>query len=545
MTATFTEIPSARIAPVSQVNTHGRANYLLAVGFVALCLLAGSQAARAQQLKSTCTQARPYLTDAHAALTAGDPATALKKLGQAVEIDPKCPDAHLLLGLTQFQRGEVAKSIQHYQQALKLDPRSYSAHYDLALAYLKQKKLQLARTQLEQAVALDPRQANAVYDLGIVLLELGQPAAALHPLQRAHALTPDRPDVSFNLVRASLEAGRLDEARRVAKEGSNQLATDFQWNAAIGQEFLKHAQPKDALPHLRAANAARPADDAVRKQLATAYLASRQPDSVLELIQEPKTAEEHYLRGSAFYQAHRFPDADEESDAALTLAPEDPRVLVLRVRLLQRAGQQEAALEMANKASALAPNWDEPHYLAGISNYFLRHYTEARKSLARASELNPKSAVAVFMAALASANEGQPQEAERYLRRAIALQPDNARFHCHLGILLMRENEYTMAEESLKKAAQLKPEYALPHYELGKLWVNSKQWNDARQEFESTIAADPGFTSAYYQLARVYARLGEGEKSERVLADFKRLHQKEKEQDDSVVVDEDAKSESD
>jgi uncharacterized protein HemY len=109
----------------------------------------------------------------------------------------------------------------------------------------------------------------------------------------------------------------------------------------------------------------------------------------------------------------------------------------------------------------------------------------------------------------------------------------------------MRENEYTMAEESLKKAAQLKPEYALPHYELGKLWVNSKQWNDARQEFESTIAADPGFTSAYYQLARVYARLGEGEKSERVLADFKRLHQKEKEQDDSVVVDEDAKSESD
>jgi uncharacterized protein HemY len=107
----------------------------------------------------------------------------------------------------------------------------------------------------------------------------------------------------------------------------------------------------------------------------------------------------------------------------------------------------------------------------------------------------------------------------------------------------MRENEYTMAEKSLKRAAQLKPEYALPHYELGKLWVYSKQWKDASREFESTIAADPGFTSAYYQLARVYAKLGESEKSERVLADFKRLHQKE--QDDSAVVDEDAKSESD
>ena len=297
------------------------------------------------------------------------------------------------------------------------------------------------------------------------------------------------------------------------------------------------------MPYLRAANAARPADDAVRNHLATAYLASRQPDSVLELIQEPKTAEEHYLRGSAFYQAHRFTDADAESDAALTLEPENPKVLVLRVRLLQRAGQQEAALEMARKASGLAPNWDEPLYLAGISSYFLRHYTEARQSLARAFELNPKSAVAIFMAALASASEGKPREAEQYLRRAIALQPDNARFHCHLGILLMRENEYTKAEESLKKAARLKPEYALPHYELGKLWVYSKQWKDASHEFEATLAADPGFTSAYYQLARVYAKLGETEKSERTLADFKRLHQKE--QDDSAVVDEDAKSASD
>jgi Flp pilus assembly protein TadD len=264
---------------------------------------------------------------------------------------------------------------------------------------------------------------------------------------------------------------------------------------------------------------------------------------VLELIQEPKTADEHYLRGSAFYQAHRFPDADAESDAALTLDPENPKVLVLRVRLLQRAGQQEAALEVAHRASGLAPNWDEPHYLAGISSYFLRHYAEARQSLTRAFELNPKSAVAIFMAALAAASEGKPQEAEEYLRRAIALQPDNSRFHCHLGILLMRQTEYTKAEESLRRAAQLKPEYALPHYELGKLWMYSQRWKDASQEFESTIAADPGFSSAYYQLARVYAKLGETEKSERTLADFKRLHQKEK--DDSAVVDEDAKSESD
>jgi tetratricopeptide (TPR) repeat protein len=362
-------------------------------------------------------------------------------------------------------------------------------------------------------------------------------------LRRAHALTPDRLDVSFNLVRAGLEAGRLEDARQAAKQAPVGLQSDFQWNVALGQEFLKHAQPKDALLYLRAAHATRPMDDGVRTQLATAYLGSRQPEGVLELIQEPKTADEHYLRGSALYQAHRFEEADVESDAALTMAPENPRILTLRVRLLQRAGQQQAALQMAQKASSLAPQWDEPFYLAGISFYFLRHYGEARQSLARAAALNPRSATAVFMEALASANEGKATEAEQSLRRAIALQPDNARFHCHLGILLMRGNEYAKAEQSLKKAVQLKPEYALPHYELGKLRVYLKQWKDARQEFESTIAVDPNFTSAYYHLARVYTKLGDTEKSERVLADFKRLHQKER--DDSVVVEEDAKSESD
>jgi len=543
VTATRAGMGQARTSGATKVRNCRRANSLLTTGFIAVQILASFPLAQAQQPRLSCAEAQPYLTGGQTALKANDPAGALEKLNAAIGVDPKCADAHLLLGLTEFQRGEVAKAIQHYRQALKLDPRSYSAHYDLALAYLRDKKPQLARTELEHAVALDPKQADAAYDLSVVLLEMGQPVAALRFLRRAHALTPERPDVSFNLVRASLEAGRLAEARQAAKQAPAGVVSNFQWNAALGQEFLKHAQPKDALPYLRAANAARPDNTDVRTQLATAYLGVRQPDAVLELVETPTTADEHYLRASAFYQAHRLPDADQESDAALTLAPENPKVLALRVRLLQRAGDQEAALEMAQKVAALAPTWDEPFYLTGISQYLLRHYAEARQNLVRASELNPRSATAVFMVALSAAGEGDTREAERYLRRAIVLQPDNARFHCHLGILLMRLNEYPEAEKSLRKAAQLKPEYPLPHYELGKLWVYAKRWNDARQAFESTIAADPAFTSAYYQLARVYSSLGDREKSERVLADFKRLHQKEK--DDSVVVDEDAKSESD
>jgi len=540
-----TETFQVRKCPAARAigHTFQRPNQLITAGLIAVQLTVGSHLAIAQKKTLSCVTAHPYLADAQEALNAGDLASALQQLNRAVEVAPKCADVYLLLGLAEFRRGGTGKSVEYYKQALKLTPRSYSGHYDLALAYLRQNNLRDARSELEQAEVLDAKQSNAAYNLGVLLLQMEQPAAALPHLRRAHALDPKRADVVFNIVRAELEGGDLAESRKAAHEEGSRLKTDFQWNVAIGQLFVKHAQPADAVPYFQTAHLIRPEDENLRDQLADTYLASRQPDNVLDLIKDPKTADEHYLRGSAFYQAHRFNQADEESDAALTLAPENPKVLVLRVRLLQRAGQQNAAVETAEKAATLAPDWDDPFYLAGISYYFLRHYPQARQRLARAFELNPTSAAAVFVEALAWANEGNRLEAERCLRQAISLQPDNARFHCHMGILLLRQNEDSDAEEFFKKAIQLKPEYALSHYELGKLRAKSKQWNEARDELEKAITLDPGLTSSYYQLGLVYARLGEKEKADHVLADFKRLHQQE--MDESEAADKDAQEESD
>lgn len=200
-------------------------------------------------------------------------------------------------------------------------------------------------------------------------------------------------------------------------------------------------------------------------------------------------------------------------------------------------------MEIAQRAASLAPDWDEPFYLMGISYYFLRHYTQARQNLARAFALNTTSATTVFVEALAWAGEGNYQEAEMSLRRAISLQPANARFHCHLGILLLRRNDPIDAEKSFTKAIELKPDYALSHYELGKLRAQTKQWKDASEELEKAIALDSGLTSAYYQLGLVYGKLGEREKAENMLASFRKLQQQE--MDELAAADEDARQEAD
>ncbi len=513
--------------------------------FLVTCLLAAaifsqaagiSYAAETQPSLSTASPAHTYFASAQKALAAGDSATAVEKLRQAVQVDPKFAQAYLLLGLTEFRLGDMAKAIEHYQRALELQPRSFSGHYNLALAYLRDHRLEDGRAQLAQAVKLNPNQADAAYDLGIVLLELKQPAAALPHLIRARSLNPRRPDAAFNIVRAELESGRVSEARAEAQAATKHLGSDFRWNAALGQLFLKNAQFRDAATYFRSASLVRPDDIEIRHQLGLAYLASGEARQVLDLIVEPKTADDHYLRGSAFYLDHRFPEADQESEVALAMAPDNPQILVLRTRILQRAGQQDAAVELAQKAITLAPQWDEPYYLAGVSFYFIRRYAEAGQNLARAAELNPNSARTLFLEAVTLVSQDKQAEAEQCFRKAIALEPNNARFRCHLGIFLMRQNKNAEAEASYRKAIELKPAYGLSHFELGMLLVHSERWKEAAEEFSQAVTHDPTLGPAYYQLGRVYSRLGEAEKSQLMFAEFKKLSQQQ-ESDDSRAAD--------
>jgi hypothetical protein len=55
------------------------------------------------------------------------------------------------------------------------------------------------------------------------------------------------------------------------------------------------------------------------------------------------------------------------------------------------------------------------------------------------------------------------------------------------------------------------------------------------------VARDPTLSAAYYQLAQVHAKLGETEKSERMLAQFQKLHAQEA--SDATALSDDARKE--
>ena len=486
-------------------------------------------------VKSADESEAPYLRKAQQALDAHDFAEAKRQLQLALSADPKSADALLMLGFVEFQSGDTPQAIAHLEGGLKLNPGSFSGHYNLALARLRRQEVAEGLRELERAVALNPHHAGAAYNLGLVLLETGRPEEALAQLLRAQTLAPQEPDVSVNIARAELALHRVAEAKREADTAASTFANDPRWQAAMGRLFLEHDELQTALPHLNQAFRLQPSEIQVRRLLASAQLAAQNPAAVLDLVTTPESAEDHYLRAGAFYLLRQLPKADQEAHFASQQDPRDSRVLVLRARICQLQGQHNAAIELLQKATDLAPEWSEPFYSAAVSYYLERRYADAQHSLDRALELDPKAVRALFLYAASLVNQGKNRQGEKFLRRAVQLEPENARLYYHLGALQLRDDRWSEAAEAFEKAAQLQPNFALPHYQLGKLLLQSNHPQEAARELETAVRLQPDLAEAYYQLSRAYTRLGEASKSQQSRDAFAKLKQQEIDEDKQMM----------
>jgi tetratricopeptide (TPR) repeat protein len=483
------------------------------------------------QAAENASAATAHLANGQRAFAAGKFQEARAALELAVRADPKLAEAYLGLGLLDLQSSDAAAAIRRFRRAVELAPRSFQGHYHLAMSLLREQKLQEGAQELERALAIDPRHTDALYNLGVVLLELNRPEEALSRLRQAREQGSGRPDIAFNLVRAELAADRTGDARLEADNAAKTFGTDAAWRKSVGGLFLQYRQPREAIVHLSEAARLEPDSAEIRRQLAAAYIEAGDPGRALALLETGTEAEDHYMAASAYLVLHRLPEADRESRLALEKEPRDPRYLLQMARIDQRTGRHEESLELLRQASQIDHDWAEPYYSAGVTLYLLHRYADARQSLDRALQLDPRSVRALFLYSATLANQGQNREGEEVLLRAIALEPSNARLYYHLGAIRLRDNRAAEAEPAFQKAIQLKPDYGPPHYQLGKLLARANQPEQAVQELEAAVRYQSDLAQAYYQLARVYARLGRTEESERALSTFNEFKKQEESPD--------------
>jgi tetratricopeptide (TPR) repeat protein len=136
---------------------------------------------------------------------------------KAVELDPKLPRAHMLLGELYLYKSRIPEAIEQLQKELELNPGEAAVYYKLADAYTRLQKYEEAEKLLQRSIWLDATSTGPYILMGKVLEKKGETALAVRALQRAIAMDPNNPIPHHLLGQAYRELGRTEEAERELK----------------------------------------------------------------------------------------------------------------------------------------------------------------------------------------------------------------------------------------------------------------------------------------------------------------------------------------
>lgn len=349
---------------------------------------------------------------------------AVTALTEYLAATPADAAANYLLARAHLQRRDAAAAVTAAERALAIEPRHlptlallaahYRERYDFAaiVALLTP----LGQDEVTATTQSPADTARLLAELGGARQQLGDAAGAAAAFEKARARLPESAPLATALAEAYLQAGRPDDAIRVAQEARGAAAGDLglirvealagiragraaaaisSAETAVGarrqqvpgafvladiyQDARRHA---DAIGVLTPLAAAQPDDDMVAFRLAAAYeTADRVPDAERTfraiLARDPLHANAlNYLGYMLANRGLKLAEALTLVDRALVVEPGNPAYLDSRgwaLFKLGRAGDAEAPLRQA--ATAL-----------GGSSVIQFHFAEVLAALGKRSE---------------------------------------------------------------------------------------------------------------------------------------------------------------
>lgn len=143
---------------------------------------------------------------------------AQKELVRAVELDPKIPQAHYLLGMMAIFRNELDKGIEEMRQEISINPDFAMAHYKLGDAYTRRENWDAAIPPLQRAVWLNPDYSGPYILLGKAYFKKKDLGSAEGMLRRAIKMDPGNYQAHYMLGQVLIAAGNAEEGRRMLEE---------------------------------------------------------------------------------------------------------------------------------------------------------------------------------------------------------------------------------------------------------------------------------------------------------------------------------------
>jgi tetratricopeptide (TPR) repeat protein len=268
--------------------------YLLTAG--AGCSWHGMRRSRNQEPPTPfqADQAQQISERAQAAIDRGDLEQAKLELLQLVSLSPGSAEGHHRLGKVLQRQCRLTEAEACFRRALELDGDFVGALIGLGNIEAVKGDRQSALKRYETAIEIEPHEAEGHFALAQLLEVLGRADEALAAYFRTLELNPLHPEVSHRIAAIQLGRNQLDQA----------------------------------LARL---------------------------DQAVDL--SPNSGDIRFLRGRAHLALRHVPQAIDDFRAAATRLPDRPEVYYFLALALHAAHQKSDALQAAEKALRLAPDY--------------------------------------------------------------------------------------------------------------------------------------------------------------------------------------------
>ena len=319
------------------------------------------------------------------------------------------------------------------------------------------------------------------------------------------------------------------------------------------------ATTSQSLASAPAANSAPATLPALRRLIENGHPAQALVQLDALAAQSPPVAGVQTLRGLAFYNQDRMPQANQAFAAALQSNPQDQEAAQMRGLTLFRMGRPAEAIplllnstqSLANVASQNSAGYAkaDPYYLLALCYIDTRRYDDARHAFATQYGFAPDSAAAYLLAARMLLRREYLPVAQEFAAKALALDPQLPLVHALLGEIALagnhleeaiaqfsseqqrnplepsvydrlgdaysRSGNYPLAVAALQRAVLLEPHATGPYILLGKVMLKRQDAVGAANYLERAKAMDPANYMTRSLLGQAYRTMGRSEEAAR------------------------------
>jgi tetratricopeptide (TPR) repeat protein len=484
------------------------------------------------------------------------PEAAVAEFRRAVQLDPKYPRAHALLGYASLEfygESSYPQARQLFEQELKIQPNDYLSLVLLGISTTSLRDYPAAEAALLRATRLRPEGASPYLYLGETYTETHRFKEAAEALQKYVTLARAPEESNRNISRGYFLLGQnlmrlgghVEDARHALARSQQLREAQFKYDQQ--HMFLDPQHPaaaSEASADARSLTSDRMAgvleagaseEDRTAQEMAQGGVPSAQALSAAAQPAAESRAAQQYRAFAAEILASsyndlgvmrakeaKFSEAAEYFKQAASWNPQLPGLDRNWGFAAYRAELYTEAAPPLERQLAAHPDDAFVRQLLGLSYFMADNYPRTAEVLRPLLPNPPQDPALLFAWGTALVRTRQSSEAAAIFRRLIEQNSGNPGVHYLLGQAYAQQGDYPNALSELKAAVQLDPKLPEAHYYTGLVYLHQSDFENAAQEFRAELALRPGEPVTSYHLAFTLLSQGQPDQAASLLREVVR-----------------------